>query len=234
MHASMSKTLKCILIILAILVIDQVLKIIVKTNMTLYEQIPVFGNWFMIHFVENKGMAFGLHLPGNNGKMFLSLFRLVAIIAIGFYLRHLIKIGAPSGLLITLSMIMAGALGNMIDSAFYGMIFSESNTFMPAEMFPPNGGYERIMHGKVVDMFYFPVFSGVYPDWIPRIGGQSFTFFRPVFNIADASITIAVVILLFRQRHYFAFMHEEEEKAKAGEAPASPENPTPDDPGSSR
>ena len=217
MRTSMSKTLKCILIILVILVIDQVLKIIVKTNMTLYEQIPVFGNWFMIHFVENKGMAFGLHLPGNNGKMFLSLFRLVAIIAIGFYLRHLIKIGAPPGLLITLSMIMAGALGNMIDSAFYGMIFSESNTFMPAEMFPPNGGYERIMHGKVVDMFYFPVFSGVYPDWIPRIGGQSFTFFRPVFNIADASITIAVVILLFRQRHYFAFMHEEEEKAKAAE-----------------
>jgi signal peptidase II len=214
----MSKSLKCILIILVILVIDQVLKVIIKTNMTLYEQIPVFGNWFMIHFVENKGMAFGLHLPGNNGKLFLSLFRLVAIIAIGFYLRHLIKLGAPSGLLITLSMIMAGALGNMIDSAFYGLIFSESNTFMPAEMFPPNGGYERLMHGKVVDMFYFPILSGVYPEWIPRLGGQSFTFFRPVFNIADASITIAVVILLFRQRKYFAFMHEEEEKAKAGES----------------
>jgi signal peptidase II len=227
----MSKSLKCILIILVILIIDQVLKVIIKTNMTLYEQIPVFGNWFMIHFVENKGMAFGLHLPGNNGKLFLSLFRLVAIIAIGFYLRHLVRLGAPSGLLITLSMIMAGALGNMIDSAFYGLIFSESNTFMPAEMFPPNGGYERLMHGKVVDMFYFPVLSGVYPEWIPRLGGQSFTFFRPVFNIADASITIAVFILLFRQRKYFAFMHEEEEKAKsttlnADKAPEEPGNPS--------
>jgi len=213
----MSKSIKYILIILVILIIDQVLKVIIKTNMTLYEQIPVFGNWFMIHFVENKGMAFGLHLPGNNGKLFLSLFRLVAIVAIGFYLRHLIRLGAPSGLLITLSMIMAGALGNMIDSAFYGMIFSESNTFMPAEMFPPNGGYERIMHGKVVDMFYFPVLTGVYPEWIPRFGGQSFTFFRPVFNIADASITIAVFILLFRQRKYFAFMQEEEEKSTSEE-----------------
>jgi signal peptidase II len=208
----MSKTLKCILIILVILVIDQVTKIIVKTNMTLYEQNPVFGNWFIIHFVENKGMAFGMNLPGSYGKIILSLFRLVAIVAIGFYIRHLIRIKAHGGLLITMSLILAGAIGNMIDSAFYGMIFSHSNTVQEAVMFPENGGYERFLHGKVVDMFYFPLINGIYPDWIPAIGGQSFTFFRPVFNIADASITVAVLILLFRQKKYFAFMQEEEQK----------------------
>jgi signal peptidase II len=208
----MSKSLKCILIIVVILIIDQVVKVIVKTNMTLYEQNPVFGNWFIIHFVENKGMAFGMNLPGNYGKIMLSLFRLVAIVAIAFYLRHLIKLKAHSGLLITMSLILAGAIGNMIDSAFYGMIFSESNPFETAVAFPEGGGYERFLHGKVVDMFYFPVLNGVYPDWIPRIGGQSFTFFRPVFNIADASISVAVFILLFRQKKYFEFMHELEEK----------------------
>jgi len=213
----MSKTLKCILIILAILVVDQVIKIIVKSNMTLYEQIPVFGNWFMIHFVENKGMAFGLNLPGDYGKLLLSLFRMVAIIAIGFYLRHLIRLDAPAGLLITLSMIMGGAIGNMLDSAFYGMIFSASNTIQPALLFPDGGGYAGFMHGKVVDMFYFPIFSGVYPEWFPRVGGQTFTFFRPVFNIADASISVAVVILLFKQRKYFAFLHEQEREEQKTE-----------------
>ena len=177
--------------------------------MTLYEQDPVFGNWFILHFVENRGMAFGLNLPGNNGKMILSLFRVIAITAIGFYLVHLIKIKAHNGLIITLSLIMGGAIGNMIDSAFYGLIFSESNTFQTAVMFPEGGGYDKFLHGKVVDMFYFPLFSGVYPDWFPSIGGQSFTFFRPVFNIADASITVAVVILLFKQRKYFAATAEQ-------------------------
>ena len=219
----MSKTLKCILIILAILVVDQTIKIIVKTNMTLYQQIPVFGNWFIIHFVENKGMAFGLKLPGDYGKIILSLFRLVAIIAIGFYLRHLIRLNAHPGLLITLSMIMGGAIGNMIDSAFYGLIFSESYSYQVASTLPEGGGYAGFLHGKVVDMFYFPVLSGVYPDWIPAIGGNSFTFFRPVFNIADSSISVAVIILLFRQRKYFAFMHsngEGTETAPAEEASA--------------
>src|SRR6056297_3145344 len=160
----MSRSLKCILIILVILIIDQVIKIIVKTNMTLYEQNPVFGNWFIIHFVENKGMAFGMNLPGNNGKILLSLFRLVAIVAISFYLRHLIKLKVHTGLLITMSLILAGAIGNMIDSAFYGLIFSESSPYEPAVAFPENGGYETFLHGKVVDMFYFPIINGVYPD----------------------------------------------------------------------
>lgn len=199
----MSSTLKSILIILGILIVDQVIKIIVKTNMSLYEQNPVFGNWFIIHFVENRGMAFGMNLPGNYGKIILSLFRLVAIVAIGFYLRHLIRLNAHPGLLITLSMIMAGAIGNMIDSAFYGMIFSESTPYQVASMFPEGGGYDSFMHGQVVDMFYFPLINGVYPDWVPRVGGQSFVFFRPVFNIADSSISIAVVILLIYQKRFF-------------------------------
>jgi signal peptidase II len=186
--------------------------------MTLYEQNPVIGNWFLIHFVENKGMAFGLNLPGNYGKIILSIFRLIAITAIGFYLAHLIKLKAHPGLLITLSVIMGGAIGNMIDSAFYGIIFSESSMFEPAVLFPEGGGYEKFLHGKVVDMFYFPLLSGVYPDWIPKLGGQSFTFFRPVFNIADASISVAVIILLFRQRRYFAFMEDKKEKEQSPEA----------------
>ena len=208
----MSKTLKYILIILVILVVDQVIKIIVKTNMTLYQQNPVFGNWFILHFVENKGMAFGMKLPGDYGKILLSLFRLVAIVGIVFYMRSLIRQNAPNGLLITMSLILAGAIGNMIDSAFYGMIFSESHPYQAAVAFPENGGYDKFLHGKVVDMFYFPIINGVYPDWIPRIGGQSFTFFRPVFNIADASITVAVFVLLFRQKKYFEYMHKSEEK----------------------
>ena len=212
----MSKSLKCILIILVVLIIDQVIKVIIKTNMTLYQQNPVFGNWFIIHFVENRGMAFGMNLPGNYGKVILSLFRLVAIVAIAFYLRHLIRLGAHSGLLITMSLILAGAIGNMIDSAFYGMIFSESTPFESATVFPKNGGYDTFLHGNVVDMFYFPVLNGVYPDWIPRVGGQSFTFFRPVFNIADASISVAVFILLFRQRKFFEFMHEASEEKTVG------------------
>ncbi len=204
----MSSTLKSILIILIILIIDQVVKIIVKTNMSLYEQNPVFGNWFILHFVENKGMAFGMNLPGDYGKMILSLFRLAAIVAIGFYLRHLIKLKAHQGLLITLSLIMAGAIGNMIDSAFYGLIFNESTPYQVATAFPEGGGYGTFLHGKVVDMFYFPLISGVYPEWIPRIGGQSFVFFRPVFNIADSSISVAVVILLIYQKKFFKHLDE--------------------------
>lgn len=207
----MSRTLKCILIILGILIVDQTIKILVKTNMTIYEQHPVLGNWFILHFVENRGMAFGLNLPGNYGKVILSLFRLLAITAIGFYLAHLIKLKAHPGLLITMSLIMGGAIGNMIDSAFYGLIFSQSTSFEPAVLFPQGGGYDTFMHGNVVDMFYFPILSGKYPEWIPRLGGQSFTFFRPVFNIADASISVAVILLLFRQKKYFAHMEKKEE-----------------------
>ena len=197
----MSNTRKSILVILVILVLDQAVKILVKTNMTLYQQIPVLGNWGLLHFVENNGMAFGLSFPGSTGKIILTLFRIGAVAAIGFYLHHLIKLKAHTGLIITLSMVMAGALGNIIDSVFYGLIFSISTPIEAAAIFPKDGGYAPLLQGKVVDMFYFPVIKGNYPEWIRE--GASFIFFRPVFNVADASITVAVGTILLNQKRFF-------------------------------
>jgi len=198
----MSLSRKSILIILLILVADQTLKILVKTHMTLYQQIPMFGQWGILHFVENNGMAFGLALPGSLGKILLTSFRIIAVVAIAFYLRHLIRENAHQGLIITLSMVLAGALGNIIDSVFYGIIFNESTPLEAASLFPQGGGYAPLLHGKVVDMFYFPIIKGTYPEWFR--GGADFIFFRPVFNLADSSITVAVFIILFRQKRYFA------------------------------
>lgn len=197
----MSISRKSILVILLILLADQILKFLVKTNMTLYQQIPYLWNWGILHFVENNGMAFGLSLPGSWGKILLTSFRILAVIGIGFYLRHLIRLKAHTGLIITLSMVMAGALGNIIDSIFYGVIFSSSSPMETAALFPHGGGYAPLFHGKVVDMFYFPVIKGNYPNWIR--GGSSFIFFRPVFNVADASISVAVAIILFNQKRFF-------------------------------
>ncbi len=197
----MSLARKSILIILLILVADQTLKILVKTHMTLYQQIPFFGNWGILHFVENNGMAFGMALPGSLGKILLTSFRILAVVAIGIYLRRLIRLKAHTGLIITLSMVLAGALGNIIDSVFYGLIFSSSSPIQAASIFPEGGGYAPLMQGKVVDMFYFPIIKGNYPDWFR--GGSSFIFFRPVFNIADSSISVAVGIILFNQRRFF-------------------------------
>ena len=197
----MSLTRKSILIVLLILMADQTLKILVKTNMTLYQQIPIFGNWGILHFVENNGMAFGMALPGSLGKILLTSFRLVAVVAIAVYMRHLIRIKAHTGLVIALSMVMAGALGNIIDSLFYGLIFSSSSPVQAASMFPEGGGYAPLMQGKVVDMFYFPLIKGNYPSWFR--GGSNFIFFRPVFNIADSSISVAVAIILFQQKKFF-------------------------------
>ncbi len=191
-----------------ILVADQALKILVKTHMTLYEQIPFLGNWGVLHFVENNGMAFGFSLPGEWGKIILTLFRIGAVVAIGIYLKRLINIGAHTGLIISLSMIMAGAMGNIIDSVFYGIIFSGSNVIETATLFPHGGGYAPLLHGKVVDMFYFPIIKGNYPSWFRD--GSSFIFFRPVFNIADSSITVAVAIILFNQKRFFRHVENEE------------------------
>lgn len=202
----MSITRKSILIILLILVADQTLKILVKTHMTLYQQIPVLGNWGILHFVENNGMAFGMALPGSLGKILLTSFRILAVVAIGLYLRHLIRRKAHSGLILTLAMVMAGAIGNIIDSVFYGIIFSSSSPGQTAVLFPEGGGYAPLMQGKVVDMFYFPIIKGNYPQWFRD--GSGFIFFRPVFNIADSSITVAVAIILFRQRTFFRHVEE--------------------------
>jgi signal peptidase II len=197
------------IIILLVLLVDQTLKILVKTNMTLGESIPVLGNWFILHFTENYGMAFGLEFSGAYGKLLLSLFRIIALGFIGWYTHKLIKKDAPAGLLVCMGLIFAGALGNIIDSAFYGLIFSESYFSQAATMFPEGGGYGTFLHGRVVDMFYFPVIRGIFPQWFPFWSGLEFIFFRPVFNVADASITIGVFSLLIFQKRFFAFENQE-------------------------
>ena len=171
--------------------------------MFLYEDLPVFGNWFIIKYIENNGMAFGVDLPGDYGKMILSIFRIVAVIGIIFYMRHLIREKAPDGLHISMAFILAGAMGNIIDSAFYGLIFNESTPYSLAVLFPEKGGYATFLHGKVVDMFYFPVIQGTWPHWVPFKGGQSFEFFRPVFNMADTAISLGVFSILLFQKKFF-------------------------------
>ncbi len=196
---------KATILVLIILLIDQIFKIWIKTHMSIGQDFPVFGNWFLIHFVENPGMAFGWELGGKAGKMFLSIFRLVAIVAIVWYVRVLIKEKAPQGFVLCISLVLAGAIGNMIDCAFYGLIFDTGTTFNPdfGQYISYAGtsklscdGYAPFLHGCVVDMLSFPIFRGTYPDWMPFKGGESFLFFRPVFNIADSAVTIGVACIL--------------------------------------
>jgi signal peptidase II len=202
---------KSLIIIFIILLADQILKFWIKLNMTIGEEFHVFGDWFIIHFTENEGMAFGLSFGGEFGKLALSLFRIVAIAAISWYLWDLIKKKMPFGLILSITLILAGAIGNLIDSAFYGLIFSHSSYHTRALFLPEAGGYSSFLHGKVVDMFYFPVIQGYYPVWIPFWGGQEFIFFRPVFNIADSSITVGVLMLILFQRKYFIHTHKDED-----------------------
>ena len=167
--------------------------------MEIGQEIHLFGNWGMLHFIENNGMAFGMEMGGKPGKFILSIFRIIAIFGIGWFLNSLINKKANLGLILAVSAIMAGAIGNIIDSAFYGMIFSESYN-QPAVLFPPEGGYSSFLHGRVVDMFYFPIINTHWPDWSPFKPGESFMFFRPVFNIADSAITCGVLSIFFFRR----------------------------------
>lgn len=188
--------------IIFLLVLDQVFKIWIKTNMMIGEEFSVLGDWFLIHFIENNGMAFGMELEGNWGKMLLSMFRIVAVTGIGWYLFSLAKKNAPKGLVLSISMIFAGAMGNIIDSAFYGLIFNDSY-YQVASLFPESGGYASFLHGKVVDMLYFPLIEGNFPEWLPIWGGDHYIFFRPVFNLADSYITIGVILILLFHKKYF-------------------------------
>ena len=203
-HSIVYYTLKkALIIIFLVLLIDQVLKIWVKTTMTMGESHTVFANWFLIHFTENEGMAFGMKLGGSSGKLILSIFRIIAVILIGWWLYRVTKNNGNPGLVICISLIMAGAMGNILDSAFYGLIFNESTYMQVAQIIPEGGGYAGFLHGKVVDMLYFPLIESRYPAWIPFVGGDEFIFFRPVFNIADSSITTGVFMLIVFQKKFF-------------------------------
>ena len=184
------------LIIVAILLIDQAIKIWVKTSMTLHESIRV-TDWFYITFIENMGMAFGMQL---GSKIMLSLFRVVAIGILGYYIWQQVKRNARTGYLVCLSMVLAGAAGNLIDCMFYGMIFNESSPYYLSYLVDFGTGYAPFLMGKVVDMFYFPLIETEWPTWMPFVGGQHFVFFSPVFNFADASISVSVVLLLLFYR----------------------------------
>ena len=180
------KYLKPAIVIVLVLIADQFFKIWIKTNMHLGQEIPVFGRWFILHFTENNGIAFGMEFGGVTGKYILTIFRIIAAALIAWFLYKIIKAGYPTGLNISIALVFAGAVGNITDSVFYGQIFD----------------YAPLLQGRVVDMFYFPIIRGYWPDWMPFFGGNYFIFFRPVFNISDAAITTGVFsILLFYSKY---------------------------------
>ncbi len=199
----MKKSHWSVLLVLVILIADQVTKILVKTSMHADEMIPLISDRVFIYFVENPGMAFGFEFGGNWGKLFLTIFRLIASGFIIYYISTLIKKNAPLDVIIGLSVILAGALGNIIDSAFYGILFGKSTFGSVAEFLPEGGGYAPFLQGHVVDMIYCPVLRGTYPDWFPVWAGEPFTFFKPIFNIADSAITVGVFYLIIFQRKFF-------------------------------
>ena len=196
--------------LLVVLVADQWLKIHIKTNFALGDEVHVIGNWFRLHFTENPGMAFGWDLGGSAGKILLTVFRLIASGIIVYYLRSLIKEGAKLSLIFLVSLVLAGALGNILDSLFYGIIFNESTYHSVASFMPESGGYAPLLMGKVVDMLYFPVLDTYWPENFPFIGGNRLQFFRPVFNIADAAISTGVAIIIAFRKGLFAHLEEED------------------------
>jgi signal peptidase II len=199
-----------ILTLLFVIAADQLIKIYIKLNYPLGE-VARLTDWCIIHFTENPGMAFGFEFGGETGKLVLSVFRILACIAGAFYIRHIIRAKEHPGFIFSVSLILAGALGNILDSAFYGLIFDKGTTLHAEfrEYVPYDGiaqfssnGYAPSMFGCVVDMFYFPLISGHFPDWFPIWGGEEFQFFRPIFNLADASISTGVIIIILFQKRF--------------------------------
>ncbi len=189
-----------LLTVLPVLFIDQFIKIYIKLNYPLGE-VKRIASWFIIHYTENPGMAFGYEFGGNTGKLLLSVFRILACVGGVLYIRHIISKKEHPGFVFSISLILAGALGNILDSAFYGVLFSETDELSIAKFMPAEGGYAGVLYGRVVDMFYFPMINGHFPDWFPIWGGEEFQFFRPIFNFADASISVGVaIIILFHKR----------------------------------
>ncbi|REE83372.1 signal peptidase II [Lutibacter oceani] len=199
-YKSQNKLKKAIAIIVIVLLIDQISKIYIKTNFLYGEEVVVF-DWFRIHFIENNGMAWGAELGGKTGKLFLTIFRLFAIAGIGYWLYNSVKKNAPTILIVAISLIFAGAMGNIIDSVFYGIVFDTPRN-ATATLFADEP-YGKLLYGKVVDMLYFPIWSGDLPEWLPIWGGKPFTFFNAIFNVADTAISTAVGILIVFNKKAF-------------------------------
>lgn len=192
------------LFVLLLLVIDQISKVIIKLTMTIGEAIYVIGDWFQIRFIENPGAAYGFEISdGDWGKLTLSIIRIIAIIVLTYYINKLITTKAPKGVILGFALIFAGAIGNLVDSMFYGLIFSESTMWEVAKLTPWGEGYTSFLHGKVVDMLYFPIIDTTYPSWVPSVGGERFIFFSPIFNLADSYISIGFLYLIIFKRNYF-------------------------------
>lgn len=216
----MKKSHIVLLVVFLVIVLDQWLKIYIKTNFFLEDNIAIFGlEWARLHFTENEGMAFGITMAGEYGKLFLTLFRIIAVGFLGHFIYRLIQSNESTGLLISFTLILAGALGNVIDCVSYGVIFSESvrdfhGNGQLATFMPEAGGYAPLMYGKVVDMLYFPMVNTILPEWVPFWGGERFQFFQFIFNIADAAITTGVISILFFHRSFFKTESEEENKTE--------------------
>ena len=195
-----SKGTIALLTIFSVLIIDQILKIWVKTTMYWHDSIRI-TDWFYIYFTENNGMAFGMEFIG---KLFLTSFRIIAVIFIGWYLVKIVKEKKKTGYIVCIALIFAGALGNIIDSVFYGVLFNESTYSQISSFMPQEGGYAPLMYGKVVDMFYFPIIKTTWPTWLPMVGGNDFVFFSPIFNFADAAISCGMIALLIFYGKYFS------------------------------
>ncbi len=209
MKKLLSKGQLSILIIFSVLIIDQIIKIWVKTNMFWHESIRI-TDWFFIYFTENNGMAFGMEIIG---KLFLTSFRIIAVALIIWYLIKIVKQNLKTGYIVCISLILAGAIGNIIDCVFYGVLFSESTHSSLATFVPIGEGYSEWFYGKVVDMFYFPIIDTNWPEWMPFVGGEHFIFFSPIFNLADAAISCGIIaLILFYSKYLNDNMHHSAEK----------------------